>query len=180
MGSSESAPSVGGIDRRRAVVTGAVGGLIAGVFMGVVLHFALGLMPFIGAMVGVQNAAVGWVVHLCNSALFGVVFVPLALSGPGREMTATLSGSLGLGVVHGAILGLLTGGLLLPVSLQIVGVTGYPVPLLPIPGLASDFDFALLLSLAHLLYGLVLGGIYGVLIDTRAGPAAESAPIARS
>lgn len=172
---SDSPPS-DGTGRRRPLLAGAVGGLTAGAAMGLVLHFLLDMMPVVAALIGGESVAVGWIVHLFNSTVFGLLFVPLARSGPGREMTETLGGCFSLGVTHGALLGLLTGGLLLPLSLQVLGTSALPVPLLPVPGAVPDFEFALLLAVAHLLYGLVLGGAYGVLTDARTGAAATSSP----
>jgi len=58
-------------------LAGAVSGLIAGVAMGIVLHGALGLMPTIGALIGIETVIAGWAVHLFNSAAFGTLFVAI-------------------------------------------------------------------------------------------------------
>lgn len=162
------------------LLAGAVAGLGAGIAMGLFMHFVLGMMSLIGGMVGFESAPVGWLVHLFNSAIFGIVFVPLANSQLVREMTNDLDGCFCLGIVHGAVLGLVTGGLLLPISMQLAGSTAVPIPLLPVPGLGANFEFALIFALAHLLYGLVLGGSYSILTGAYVEETEEPAAVART
>ncbi|ELZ42317.1 hypothetical protein C471_04730 [Halorubrum saccharovorum DSM 1137] len=139
---------------------GAVGGVIAGAAMGLVLHGALGLMPTIGALVGTETVAAGWAVHLFNSALFGALFVAVFDRAFFDELRADVGGCLSLGVAHSALLGVITGGLLLPTALAIEGATSLPVPTLPVPGLTASFEFGAVIAVAHLLYGLVLGRVF--------------------
>ena len=139
---------------------GAVGGLVAGVAMGAVLHFGLGLMPTIGALVGVETVGAGWGVHLFNSTLFGALFVAVFDRPFFAELRGDVGGCLSLGVVHSALLGVLTGGLLLPAAIAIEGATALPVPTLPVPGLTASFEFGAVIAVAHLLYGLVLGRVF--------------------
>ncbi|WP_144921926.1 hypothetical protein [Halorubrum salsamenti] len=139
---------------------GAVSGLVAGAAMGVVLHGALRLMPTIGALVGVETVAAGWAVHLFNSAAFGALFVAVFDRGFFDELREDVGGCLSLGVVHSALLGVVTGGLLLPTALAIEGATSLPVPTLPVPGLTASFEFGAVIAVAHLLYGLVLGRVF--------------------
>jgi len=142
---------------------GALGGLVAGVAMGVVLHGALGLMPTIGALVGVETALAGWAVHLFNSAAFGALFVAVFDRGFFDELRADVGGCLSLGVVHSALLGVITGGLLLPTAIALEGATSLPVPTLPVPGLTASFEFGAVIAVAHLIYGLVLGRVFAAL-----------------
>ncbi|ELZ49271.1 hypothetical protein C464_05068 [Halorubrum coriense DSM 10284] len=139
---------------------GAVGGLVAGAAMGGVLHFGLGLMPTIGALVGVETVLGGWAVHLFNSTLFGALFVAVFDRPFFAELRGDVGGCLSLGVVHSALLGVLTGGLLLPAAIAIEGATALPVPTLPVPGLTASFEFGAVIAVAHLLYGLVLGRVF--------------------
>lgn len=142
---------------------GAVGGLVAGAAMGVVLHGILGLMPTIGALVGVETALAGWAVHLFNSALFGVLFVAVFDRAFFEDLRADVGGCLSLGVVHSALLGVITGGLLLPAAIALEGATSLPVPTLPVPGLTASFEFGAVIAVAHLIYGLVLGRVFAAL-----------------
>ncbi|MFC7187320.1 hypothetical protein [Halorubrum yunnanense] len=145
-------------DRRWRV--GAIGGLVAGVTMGVVLHGALGLMPTIGALVGVETTLAGWAVHLFNSTLFGALFVAIFDRAFFDDLRADVGGCLSLGVVHSALLGVITGGLLLPAAIALEGATSLPVPTLPVPGLTASFEFGAVIAVAHLIYGLVLGRVF--------------------
>lgn len=168
------------LDRGRSWRAGAVGGAVAGLAMGVVLHFVLDLMPLIGALVGVETVAAGWVVHLFNSTVFGLLFVAVFDRAFFADFKADLGGCAALGTIHSAGLGLLTGGVLLPASMALSGLTGLPAPLLPLPGVDAGAEFAVSIALAHVLYGVVLGGVYGVLtgastaISWRSGGAPEN------
>lgn len=140
--------------------SGALGGLVAGVAMGVVLHGALGLMPTIGALVGVETVLAGWAVHLFNSTLFGVLFVAVFDRAFFDDLRADVGGCLSLGVLHSALLGMITGGLLLPTAIALEGATALPIPTLPVPGLTASFEFGAIIAVAHLVYGLVLGRVF--------------------
>ncbi|SFR31000.1 MULTISPECIES: hypothetical protein [Halorubrum] len=139
---------------------GAVGGLVAGAAMGAVLHFGLGLMSTIGALIGVETVLAGWAVHLFNSALFGGLFVAVFDRPFFADLRGDVGGCLSLGVAHSALLGVITGGLLLPAAIAIEGATSLPVPTLPVPGLTASFEFGAVIAVAHLLYGLVLGRVF--------------------
>ena len=139
---------------------GAVGGLVAGAAMGAVLHFGLGLMPTIGALIGIETALGGWAVHLFNSTLFGGLFVAAFDRPFFAELRGDVGGCLSLGVIHSALLGVLTGGLLLPTAIAIEGATSLPVPTLPVPGLTASFEFGVVIAVAHLVYGVVLGRVF--------------------
>ncbi|PSQ54763.1 hypothetical protein BRD22_11670 [Halobacteriales archaeon SW_8_68_21] len=145
------------IDSGRRWRAGAAAGLAAGAVMGVLLHGGLGLMPTIGALVGVETALAGWLVHLFNSTLFGGLFVAVFDRPFFADMREDVGGCLSLGVVHSALLGVLTGGLLLPAAVAIEGATSLPVPTLPVPGLTASFEFGVVIAVAHLAYGVVLG-----------------------
>ncbi|WP_241430031.1 hypothetical protein [Halorubrum lipolyticum] len=128
--------------------------------MGLVLHGALGLMPTIGALVGVETVAAGWAVHLINSTAFGALFVAVFDRAFFDDLRTDIGGCLSLGVAHSALLGVITGGLLLPTAIAIAGATSLPVPTLPVPGLTASFEFGAVIAVAHLLYGLVLGRVF--------------------
>ena len=136
---------------------GAASGLVAGAVMGVVLHGALGLMPTIGALIGVETALAGWLVHLFNSTVFGGLFVAVFDRPFFADLRGDVGGCVSLGVIHSALLGVITGGLLLPTAIAIAGATSLPVPTLPVPGLNASFEFGVVIAVAHLAYGVVLG-----------------------
>lgn len=143
---------------------GVASGLIAGTVMGLILHFVLDAMPIIGALVGQPTVLVGWVVHLFNSVVFSLLFVAVV----SRPIVSDYTGSAGeivaLGLADGAVLGLVTGGVLLPVSINFLSERSLPVPLLPVPGI-DYFTFSVVLAFAHLVFGLFLGASYAVLSE---------------
>ncbi|MFC5279786.1 hypothetical protein ACFPM1_13610 [Halorubrum rubrum] len=147
-------------DERRAWRAGATAGLVAGVAMGLVLHGVLGLMPTIGALVGVETVAAGWAVHLLNSTAFGVLFAAVFDRPFFDDLRNDVGGCVALGVAHSAALGVLTGGLLLPASIALAGATSLPIPTLPLPGVTAGFEFGAIIAVAHLLYGVVLGRVF--------------------
>ena len=148
----------GSIDRNWRA--GALGGFVAGVTMGLVLHGVLGLMPTIGALIGIETVVAGWAVHLFNSTVFGMLFVAVFDRPFFDDLRTDTGGCISLGVVHSALLGLITGGLLLPTAIAIEGATSLPVPTLPVPGLTASFEFGAVIAVAHLIYGLVLGRVF--------------------
>ncbi|WP_049906526.1 hypothetical protein [Halorubrum aidingense] len=157
--SLETEPAVS--ERRWRV--GAIGGLLAGVAMGIVLHGALGLMPTIGALIGVETVIAGWAVHLFNSTLFGALFAGIFDRAFFDDLRVDVGGCLSLGVIHSALLGVITGGLLLPTAIALEGATSLPVPTLPVPGLTAGFEFGAIIAIAHLIYGVVLGRVFAAL-----------------
>jgi hypothetical protein len=150
------------VDEQRWRV-GAIGGLLAGIAMGIILHGALGLMPTIGALIGIETVLAGWAVHLFNSTLFGMLFAGIFDRAFFDELRVDVGGCLSLGIIHSALLGLITGGLLLPAAIAIEGATSLPVPTLPVPGLTAGFEFGAIIAIAHLVYGLVLGRVFAAL-----------------
>jgi hypothetical protein len=64
------------------------------------------------------------------------------------------------GVVYAAAIGLVSTGVLLPVSMNTLGVQSFPEPLLPLPGMLGSFLVIVSVGVAHLVYGLILGTAY--------------------
>jgi hypothetical protein len=141
-------------------VAGAVGGLIAGVGMGTVFHAGANLMPFIGALYGWPTVVGGWAVHLVNSVVAGLLFAVIVSRPILREQTASTAETVAAGVVYAAAIGLVSTGVLLPVSMNTLGVQSFPEPLLPLPGMLGSFLVIVSVGVAHLVYGLILGTAY--------------------
>lgn len=142
-------------------VAAAVAGLAAGVAMGVILSLGTGLMPLIGALYGMDTFLGGWIAHLANSVVFAFLFAAALSRAIVRRENFPVSTYAAIGVVYGAFLGLVTGGLLFPLWLNAGSDAGLPFPFLPFLG-ESFVVFTLLLSVAHLVYGAVLGTTYAV------------------
>ncbi|WP_227015760.1 hypothetical protein [Haloarcula sp. JP-L23] len=144
---------------------GAAGGLVGGVGMGIVFHAGANLMPFVGALYGWPTVVGGWAVHLLNSVLAGVVFSLLVSHPLVDEQTTELAEYVAAGVVYAAAIGLLSTGVLLPVSMQALGVQSFPEPLVPLPGLLGTFLVVVSVGVAHVVYGVLLGATYAVVHD---------------
>lgn len=153
---------------RWPVVVGAGSGAVAAVGMGLVLQLGADAMPLIGAFYGAPSAAVGWIAHLFNGAVLGALFVELLTRTPLRRATDGPETVFGLGVGYGAVLGLVSGGILFPVALELAGAATLGTPLLPIPGLGSELAFAAALALGHLVFGAVLGALVATRVDISA------------
>ena len=141
--------------------TGAVAGLLAGVGMGVVLSVGTGLMPLIGALYGLESFAWGWVAHLINSVVFALVFATIVSRSVVRESARSIGSYVGYGLLYGAMLEIVTGGILFPLWLAAAGDPALAVPFFPIPGTVERFVPAIVLGLGHLVYGAILGAAYG-------------------
>lgn len=93
------------MDRRNSnVVAGTIAGLSGGVVFGVMMH-AMEMMGMVAMLAESESLAVGWVVHLAISAVFGVVYAivlgpmatsngPAALWGVGFGLVAWVAGAL--------------------------------------------------------------------------------------
>ena len=89
----------------RELKWGTYGGLAGGMIFGGMMGM-MGMLPMIGSMVGQPSAAVGFAVHIVNSAIIGAIFAIVL----GRFVNGTGSG-LGAGLAYGGawwVLGPLT------------------------------------------------------------------------
>lgn len=139
MGSVSSGPVAIGAEQSRVGrrSAGVVGGLAAGMVFGMLMQM-MGMMPMVAMLVGSDSMAVGWLVHLAISALFGVVYAVLLGSRAGsRAMTLVL------GAVFGMVLWLVGPLLLMPAKLG--------MPLLQVDATALQS------LMGHVIYGVVLG-----------------------
>lgn len=127
----------------------AAGGLVAGVGMGLLMHFVMNAMPLVGALYGQPTVAAGWLAHLFHSVVFALLFAGVITRTSFREYGVL--GIIGLGAVYGIILEFVAAGVVLPVWANAVGAAALPLPfLLPIG------------FLTHLVYGVLLGAVFGV------------------
>lgn len=135
---------------REWVVPSALAGLVGGVLMGIVFQ-ANGTFPAIAALVGSSSVAVGWLVHLVISVVFGLAFgtAIAAPNSPLRDRAATTGAVVGLGVATGVLAWVVAAGLIMPLWLDAVGAAAPPLPNWQLSGL-----------LTHLVYGVGLGASY--------------------
>lgn len=140
----------------RAAVHGIWGGLLGGlvfalimVINGTLTNMGMLTLPLIGELVGAPSAVAGFVVHMFNSALFGVVY-------------ALLLARIGKGMLYGMHVGMIYGAawwFLGPLTLM---------PKLLGMSVGSQWSFANALSMfpsliGHLVYGAILGMVVGSL-----------------
>lgn len=147
---------------RHVVVVGAFGGLVAGIGMGVILHAGGNMMALIGALYGWPSVVGGWTAHLLNSVVLGVLFAVLVSHRLFENQTQTVAGCVVLGTVYAAAIGLVTGGIMLPAALNVIGTQSLPTPLLPLPGVLGGVVVVVSVGVAHIVYGTLLGATYGL------------------
>ena len=133
---------------RRAVVAG----IGAGVVMGGLYQTTSGSLPVIGALYGVESAAIGWVTHLFHSVVFALLFVAgVSGSGLGDRVGRPLGAAVA-GLAWGALLWLVAAGILMPIWLRGVGVPAM-LPNLPRIGLVGHGLWGVTLGLGYVLLG---------------------------
>jgi len=123
---------------------GVVGGLAGGVVFGLLMQM-MDMIGMVAELVGASSVAVGWIVHLAISSFIGASFAILFGS-----LTKTLLPAALFGMAYGAAWWTLGALLLMPARL------GMP---------AFELNATAWQSLmGHLLYGLVLGLVFSVLV----------------
>jgi hypothetical protein len=122
---------------------GALAGIAGGIVFGVLMA-VMGVLPMVGMLIGVDNAVVGFLVHLVNSAIIGAIFGVLAYGFADR-----IGPVVGAGLVYGAVWWVLGALLIMPLWLSL---TADPM----MRGMVLVVGPAQWMSLVgHLLYGLV-------------------------
>lgn len=107
----------------RNLTLGALGGLAGGVPFGMLMA-TMGMMTMIGMLIRVEDATVGWVVHLLISAVTGALYGHFAPAFSKTWQSAAIAG-----VVYGVIWWVLGALILMPLMLgmtQMVFVIGQP------------------------------------------------------
>ncbi|WP_266080860.1 histidine kinase [Haladaptatus caseinilyticus] len=131
-----------------AVIAGLAGGVAMGILLLILSPDALTIV--IPALYGLSGGIAGWFIHLSNSAIFGVIFAAMISLTSLHKYAESERASIGLGAIYGVVLWVLTGSIILPLWLQVVGVPAAPaVPTFALPSLVW-----------HLAYGVVLGAVY--------------------
>lgn len=144
---------------------GVTAGIAGGVVMGLVMHFGADLVELLGGLAPIPGtaASVGWTIHMIISILFGLLFAVIVSRPVVRTSLETFSAYLIAGLAFGAALGILAGGLIFPVAMVRAEVATLPLPFLPVPGLAGELLAASIFAIGHLLYGLVVGGVFAII-----------------
>lgn len=137
---------------------GGIAGLLATVAMGVaisLMHLPTLQIAIAGLYGQSGNLGAGWVAHGAHGTLFGMVFA-LVLSDPGLyRLTDWYWKTILAGVTFSMMLAVVGAGIIMPIWLGFSGFSTPPqIPNVTVPVL-----------IWHLVYGLVLGGIFPVLGD---------------
>lgn len=140
---SATAHSITATTTHRAVY-GVIGGLAGGIVFGLLMQM-MGMIGMVAQLVGSSSPAVGWVVHLAISAFIGASFAVLLGAFSKTIVPAALAG-----MAYGVVWWIL--GALLIMSAQL----GMPVLQLNATAWQS--------LMGHLLFGLVLGVVYSLLV----------------
>jgi hypothetical protein len=138
------------------ISAGLAGGVAAGVVFGIMMQMMVAptpdgggmpMMSMIAMILGSTSGAIGWLYHLFNSALIGAIFAWML----GTRISSYGSG-LGWGAAYGFAWWILGGLILMPVLL---GMSPFaPLMMAPMRGVAVGS------LIGHLVYGLILGGLY--------------------
>ena len=128
-----------------------VGGIAGAAVMGVLIVLMNDTViavaiPSLYTLAPPQNPAAGLFVHVSHGAVLGVVFAGI-VGAVGADSTGKL---LGLGALWGVVTWVVLAALVMPVWLGAVGSPASP----PLPNFAPPS------LLWHVVYGLVLGGVY--------------------
>ncbi len=138
----------------KRMLNGVLGSLAGGVIFGLMMQM-MGSIKMIAMMVGSESALVGWIVHLAISAIFGVAY----------------------GVAFGALRPYWAAGLGYGFLWYLLG----PLTLMPLfMGMGLQWSAAAVAGtvpslIGHLIYGGVLGFVYGRLEQAGAGAGVPAA-----
>jgi hypothetical protein len=133
-----------------------VAGLVAGLVFGMMMHMMTaptadgGQMPVIamvGQIAGSPSVTIGWLYHLFNSAVIGGIFGWLL----GPRVRGYGSG-FGWGATYGFAWWILGGLVLMPVMLGMAAFAPLMMPEMTILAMGS--------LVGHLIYGVILGGLF--------------------
>jgi uncharacterized membrane protein YagU involved in acid resistance len=123
---------------------GVAGGVAGGIVFGLLMQM-MGMIEMVAKLVGSSSPAVGWIVHLAISAFIGATFALLVGSRVTRLMPTAA-----VGMAYGVVWWVLGALLIMPAQL------GMPVFMFNATAWQS--------LMGHLLFGLVLGLVYSVLV----------------
>ncbi|ADJ13585.1 hypothetical protein [Halalkalicoccus jeotgali] len=132
---------------------GLIGGIAGGLVFGAMMSLLMPSIIEVGipALYGIEGSAglAGWLIHMVNSAVLGVVFGVIVgaagLTGTGRTV--------GMGLVYGIVLWIALAVLVMPVWL---GAVGFPMTP-PLPNVDP------MSMMGHAVYGVVLGAVYAAI-----------------
>jgi hypothetical protein len=138
------------------LLSGAIAGIVAGVVFGIMMQVSsaptpdggtVPMMQMVASVVGSDSIAIGWIYHLFNSAVIGALFAGLF----GSRIHG-YAGGLSFGALWGVFWWVLGGLILMP---MLLGMPAFaPLRMAPMRSVA------LASLIGHLVYGLILGGMF--------------------
>jgi hypothetical protein len=141
------------------IMAGILGGLLAGIVFGGMMQImsaptpdggSVPMLQMVAQVVGSTSIAIGWLYHLFNSAIIGAIFSWLFGS-----RAVTVERAVAWGAVYGVGWWVLGGLVLMPVMLGMAPFA--PVMIAPMRPVALGS------LVGHLVYGLILGGVFPIL-----------------
>lgn len=144
--STTTFPEIRSATPTKLAVAGAIAGLGGGLVFGILMGM-MGMLPLVGMLVRVENAVVGFIVHMAISAFIGAIFGLTA----GR-FTASWGSAILLGVAYGVVWWILGALFLMPLLLGMNEM---------IFAIGQDQWMSLM---GHLLYGIITAIIFVPLV----------------
>ena len=134
------------------VAGGLVGGLVFGAMMSMMTPGVLQMG--IPAMYGIEGpaGAIGWAIHMSHGAVIGLGFA--AITGVKPDLGDSIGTSVGVGAGYGLLVWVALAVIVMPIWLGAVGFPGAP----PLPNIGIES------LVGHVVYGVVLGGVYSVIV----------------
>lgn len=136
-------------------ITAIVAGLVAGIVMGLILMLGDGIMAAIGQFTGEPSPWIGWIIHLAFSIVSAAGFLWVLSMRPIEVAFRDEIDTMLLAIVYSALVASSTWGFVIPVT------AGYwnAFPLSATPDAMSVARFTIVLGLAHLVWGVIVGAI---------------------
>ncbi|MBI2857521.1 MAG: hypothetical protein HYX90_00465 [Chloroflexi bacterium] len=144
----------------RSKITGGIaGGIVAGIIFGFMMQVMKTpdgnpVMGMVANVVRSDSLLVGWIYHLFNSAVIGIIFALFL----GKRVHGYPGGA-GMGAAYGFAWWILGGLILMPVALGMAPFAPLTVADMRSIGIGSLFG--------HLIYGMVLGLVFARLYRPR-------------
>lgn len=144
------------------VGAGVVAGLIAGLVFGMMMQLMnaptpeggqMPMMAMVAKVVGSTSLAVGWIYHLFNSAVIGAIFAWLF-----SNRAVSVGRGLAWGAVYGIAWWIVGGQILMPIALGMPPFASIMMPDMRMVAIGS--------LIGHIIYGLILGGLFPVFVRT--------------
>jgi uncharacterized membrane protein YagU involved in acid resistance len=154
--------------RRDRIFAGLGAGLIAGVVFGLMMQMMtaptpegarMPMMAMVAKVVRSDSLLAGWLYHLFNSAVIGAIFGGIA------GHVGRYTHGVGWGALYGASWWVLGGLVLMPLLLGMPAFA--PIVMAPMRPVAVGS------LIGHLVYGMILGGVYVGFVRRAATPAAQ-------